>query len=112
MVWWISVSKTLMKQALHSLEWSFGRTISARFVMQTAQGVGGIFAGFLLKECPWRGNLDGWRTVHDSQVAMRASHEVWRTRTLRLPVVAHIHLPCSVTQSGAKCWTLIFTCPQ
>lgn len=44
-VWWISVSKTVMKQDLQSFEWSFGRSIRARFVLHSAQGVGGILRG-------------------------------------------------------------------
>lgn len=43
-VWWISVSKTWMKHGLQSFEWSFGRRISARFVLHTAQSEGGMLA--------------------------------------------------------------------
>jgi hypothetical protein len=51
MVWWISVSKTVMKQVLQSFEWSFGRSISARFVWQSAQGEGAIFARVGVEDC-------------------------------------------------------------
>jgi hypothetical protein len=79
-VWWISVSNTEMKQVLHSFEWSFGRRMSARFTLHSAQVEGGIFGVCRVEVC----KSDSWWAVGDGNVQGRIRPANYRY-TLDLP---------------------------
>lgn len=73
-VWWISVSKMVMKQVLQSLEWSFGRRMRARFVWQISH-IEGAMVGIGVRENVWKSEMMGeshvvagnfFRRMHES----------------------------------------------